>query len=417
MPIHSSRVVPFSGFSCKEKVSEQAVISGDSITVVASPINYLPAQVKKIKNDIYIEYYCMNPATLKMARKRLRMNKLRKKYGTLHEFKLYANMICSKINSRLASGWNPYFQSEDARLYVPLRKVCDEYIAEKRKELRPDSIRVYSSFCKLLMEWVESTAPGVYCSMFGRSLAVQYMDYIYKKKARSGCGEVGARTYNNNLKEARALFAWAKEKLYCRENPFDAIKTKREAEKKRILVEIDYRSEIGVYLEKENPFFLLSCMLVFNSLLRPKEIRMIKVKDVDLEGRCIFVPAENAKNHHGRFAPLNDEIVELMRRLGVADAKPEYYLQGAAWRPGVIPMPEHRLRKSWNKLRERLHLPKDMQLYSLRDSGINGMLKAGIDPLSVMQAADHHDLAMTTRYANHRDAHLIDLIADKSPKF
>ena len=58
-----------------------------------------------------------------------------------------------------------------------------------------------------------------------------------------------------------------------------------------------------------------------------------------------------------------------------------------------------------------------MQLYSLRDTGINGMLKAGIDPLSVMQAADHSDLSMTTRYANHAAPELFRKLNEKAPSF
>ena len=74
-------------------------------------------------------------------------------------------------------------------------------------------------------------------------------------------------------------------------------------------------------------------------------------------------------------------------------------------------------RKVWDKLRNALKLPKEMQLYSLRDTGINNMLKSGIDPLTVMQAADHHDLSMTTRYANHVDPNLIQTLQDQSPMF
>jgi integrase len=58
-----------------------------------------------------------------------------------------------------------------------------------------------------------------------------------------------------------------------------------------------------------------------------------------------------------------------------------------------------------------------MQLYSLRDTGINEMIKSGIDDLSVMQHADHSSLDMTTRYANHADPHLVDVIYNKAPSF
>ena len=68
-------------------------------------------------------------------------------------------------------------------------------------------------------------------------------------------------------------------------------------------------------------------------------------------------------------------------------------------------------------MRNALQLPEEMQLYSLRDTGINEMIKSGIDPLTVMQHADHHDLSMTTRYANHADPHLVKVISEKAPEF
>lgn len=68
-------------------------------------------------------------------------------------------------------------------------------------------------------------------------------------------------------------------------------------------------------------------------------------------------------------------------------------------------------------MRKELVLPQEMQLYSLRDTGINNMLKAGIDPLTVMQAADHHDLSMTTRYANHADPNLMRTLQEQAPDF
>lgn len=57
-----------------------------------------------------------------------------------------------------------------------------------------------------------------------------------------------------------------------------------------------------------------------------------------------------------------------------------------------------------------------MQLYSLRDTGFFDKIKSGIDPLTVMQAADHHDLAMTTHYANH-DPNMVRIISEDSPDF
>lgn len=39
----------------------------------------------------------------------------------------------SRLNSRLMDGWSPFFESEDARLYMPLCKVVETYLAEKER--------------------------------------------------------------------------------------------------------------------------------------------------------------------------------------------------------------------------------------------------------------------------------------------
>ena len=128
------------------------------------------------------------------------------------------------------------------------------------------------------------------------------------------------------------------------------------------------------------------------------------------------MPSDKTKNGHHRYAFLSDELCGLLSPL-VEHAKPDWYLISADYMPGVTSMDSKLYRKHWEKMRKALKLPDEMQLYSLRDSGINNMLKSGIDPLTVMQAADHHDMSMTTRYANHVDPNLMNTLREKAPKF
>ena len=46
------------------------------------------------------------------------------------------------------------------------------------------------------------------------------------------------------------------------------------------------------------------CMLVYSSFIRPAEICRIKIKDIHLDKSAIFIPGENAKNTHARWATL-----------------------------------------------------------------------------------------------------------------
>lgn len=373
---------------------------------------HVPAMLKHNGIGWFIEYYSQNPQTEEMVRFRLKLNRERKRYARVADFRQYAATVANEINIKLFGGWSPFFaSSENSRLYTPLSVVMAEYLSEKERELRAATLTSYKSFCKMFGDWTKEKMPNILMAMFNRVMAVRYLDYVYNER------KVSARTWNNQLKMARAFFNWAKEKCYINENPFEAIKPKREQEKRRILIPADYRQQITDYLATENPAFLTVCRLVFVSLIRPKEICNIQIKHVRLATRAILIPQENAKNHHTRFAAFNSQILDDLLTMRLDQFPDDYFLFGDGYRPAKKRITPNRFRKDWDKMRKALKLPSEMQLYSLRDTGINNLLKAGVDPLTVMQHADHHDLSMTTRYANHQDENLTRTIFERGVDF
>ena len=58
-----------------------------------------------------------------------------------------------------------------------------------------------------------------------------------------------------------------------------------------------------------------------------------------------------------------------------------------------------------------------MQLYSLKDTGITTMLENGVPAIDVMKQAGHHDLSITTRYANHRDTRIAQKMYNNNLSF
>lgn len=388
-------------------------MSNPEIPTQSYPIaEFIPAILKHYpRKGWMIEYYVLNPQEQIMVRKQMRLNRIAKRYTRKNEFRQYANTIVMRLNAKLRNGWSPLMQNEDSRLYVRIEDVLRAYLDEKSKELRPATMRSYSSFVNIFSAWVEQNAPRIYASLFNRLLAVRYLDYIYSRR------NVGIRSWNNQLKMGRAFFSWALQKCYVKENPFEQIKPKREPPKRRILIPGDVRRRIAEYFEHENPAMLTVCELVFTSLIRPKEIGEVRIGDVHLEERYIRITADNAKTHNERFCALSPQLIERFQALHLDRFPSNYYLFGEKYAPDKTKLAAARFRKDWDKMRKALKLPQEMQLYSLRDTGINNMLKSGIDPLTVMQHADHHNLAMTTRYARHADPHLIETINAKAPKF
>lgn len=376
-----------------------------------SEIEFLPAQLKNNSHGWYIEYQTFNPNIGKMQRFRTHVNVLRKHYPRLADFKAHCNGIINNINAKLAGGWSPVGENQNARYYTSLPVVIRAYLAEKQDELRPDSLRSYKSFCSIFETWINENVPDCQAILFNKVLAIRYLDYCSMERKLKG------RSWNNQLKAARALFSWAVDKCYCKENPFAGIKPKREAEKRRELIPPAERERITQWCEENNPGLLIVSQLVFSSLIRPKEIRNIKVEHVFLKQHYIYIPPENAKTHYSRIATLTPKLELLISDWIRTAKKGDYLIGNIGYKPSAKPCSHSKFGKDWDRMRKELNLPQEMQLYSLRDTGINEMLKAGIDPLTVMQHADHHDLSMTTRYANHVDPHLVETISKKAPAF
>lgn len=372
---------------------------------------FLPAVLKENKSGWIIEYYCEHPVSHILTRKQIKLQRIVTRYKSVKDARAHISRMVIVLNSKLAGGWNPFFSSEDARLYEKITTVTDLFIAEKKKELRENSLRSYVSFVKLLIEWSEKNTPGLMASMFNQTYVVRYMDYIYTTR------NVGISTYNNHIKMGRALFNWMKERCYSKQNPFETVKLKPKTKKTRLIIPPDIRQTIIKDLEQNSPQLLLISKLVYNSLIRPNEIKLLRVSDVNIKERYIQIIDTVSKNHKTRFATINQDIINSFEKMNLERYPSNYFLFGVDLLPTAKGVNNGYYSKRWDKMRKRINLPMKMQMYSLRDSGINEMLKSGIDDLSVMQHADHSSLQMTTLYGNHFDPNLNTLIYEKAPKF
>lgn len=388
-----------------------SVVNGYSAT------NYLPAVLKEYKSGWIIEYYVENPSTQELSRKKIRLQRLTQRYKSKSELRKHVNNIILALNLKLSTGWNPYFVGEDSRLYTPIKDVIEQYKEEIKRNVRPDTHRSYCSFVNIFLEWVEGISPGIYSSMITHAYVAKFMDYVYneRKGMKNGC--MSNRTYNNYIKLGSAFFTWMIDKCYCKENHFSKIKTKKAEDKTRILIPEEDRIKIADYLQNKNPGYLLVIKLIFNSLLRPKEIRNLKVSDILLDQKQIVVRKDVAKNGKERIVPMTPDVEKEFLKYNLHRYSPNFYVFGKHFTPNEAKASDSLMQKHWEKMRKELNLPKEMQQYSLRDTGITELLQSGVTPLSVKQFADHHSLEMTTIYSNHANPHLQEIIYNNSPEF
>lgn len=427
---------------------------------------YVPAVLKHTDGcGWYIEYSTLNQFSVKMERHRLHLNRERERCSSLSEFRMMAQLKVQSINNQLANAFlittqmHPELQmakpilglpatatttsaapiqdygtqaaamlSErpSSRFFTPIEEVLDAYEDAKKAELSKTTMRSYSTFVHQFKKWIHKKAPQLQCYMFTQELAMMYLDYVYKGNTTKDKkyfhdklegGHVSARTYNNTIKLSRAFFSWAKENCYTGINPFSEVKAKKTKEKGRTIIPQEDREAISAYFRKHNPAMELIARIVYVSLLRPVEISRIRVGQINFEQHCIDINCDQTKNGKARAGRLDTELEELLR-IYIGKAKSTDYLFGSGrWRPGKAPMNSHVFSKAWQRMRDVLKYPETYQLYSLRDSGIHDLLRAGVPTLDAMQAAGHSDLNMTTRYADHHDPNLIKRLNETAPKF
>jgi len=356
---------------------------------------YLPAELHESKTW-RIVYYALNPETGKLHRKVIKCNRI----GSLTLRRAYAKKLCTEINVKLASGWNPFLEQASGKGFVKLIDAIQTFKAEKNKELREDSTRSYNSYLKIIENWlIERNENKILCLSFTKQHALDLLSDIYLKQ------NVSNRTWNNYLRFYRSLFNWMVEREYCKVNHFTKLSRKKGEEKQRQIIPSDIRTKLENYLRANDQPFLCVAMLCYGCLIRPKEILHLKPADFFIKDKIIKIPPNVAKTGKSRTVVMPDYVINEILQLGLEKIPADFFVFSEKFRPGKILKNTRDVGRYWQKLRDALNIPKNISFYSLKDAGITDLLNAGIPAKVVQHHADHSSIEMTEKYA-HKDFNL-----------
>ena len=371
-------------------------------------MGYTPPILKKTASrGEHIEYYVYNPVTMKMERQRIRLEKLSHQFKNRSQYKQMVMQLMMNLTGKLAGGWTPYGENQNVAEYTPINKAIEAYIADKSRDLRKASMVSYISVAKIFVEWlITQNIHEMASHLLNQRTCQRFMDELRDRP------KFNNNTYNTYLKKYRACFAWMVDRGYCKENPFEKIKTLKKQEKIRQLIPVDARETVINHVRtSKHPNYEIVMHLIFTSLIRPSEIERLQVRDVDLKNKCIHIPANKAKTHKDRDAALSDTcIAMLIPLLSKPGILPTWYLINSNYECGPDPCYHGMFKKHWMKIRKECGLPDEMQLYSLKDSGITEMLEAGVSINQVKEAAGHADISTTNKYIGKDTEKMIEAV-------
>lgn len=357
-------------------------------------INYIPPKLSQGK-VWYVYFYVQDPDTGKLKRIRIKLSHIK----VLKERKAAAKVIIARLSEQLALGWNPLLEKAAPKSFCLFSEAIESFLKVKSKEMEENSIRSYRSYLKILKDWIikNGYSEQLYASAFTKDMALRFMHHVDEND------NLSARTYNNYLIFFRSLFNWMIDKGFCTVNHFNDIKKKPKKLTKKIrrLLSDDEISRLIGYLQENNKEYLAMCLMCYCCFMRPKEISMLKCKDVDLGKQVIHIRPEIAKNDNDSYRTIPDAMMPYIASLNMNI--PENYLfadhPDYDFTSGKKQICSRKIAKYWDThVRPACRFSMDLQFYSLKDTGMTKMLGSGVPISLVQKQADHSSVAMTAVY-------------------
>lgn len=366
--------------------------------------DYYPARLAEGK-EWYISYYAKNPQTARLCRKKIKLNRIK----SITE----RRKMIIEINNKLASGWNPYIEQEAPNSFHKATEVFKNFLNVKKKENKKTSFQSYSSYIEIFNKFLEKEKlSDLIIINFNNQVANKFMNYIFLER------NVSNRTYNNYRDFGISLFNWAIENLYCKANPFKPVRYKKNERKKRIIIDYETRVKIKDYLIENNHIeYYTICLLCYNCFLRPIEIMQLKKHNFNLENNTLILEPEITKDNDYRYITITENLKYYLLKLDLENIHPDSYIFSENYKPGRLLYSSKNIPKFWFKMRKELNLKSEIQFYSLKDTGIVNMLRAGVSPDIVRDQAGHSSLEITNEYVQLANQKASKEIIDKMKDF
>ncbi|SKB56398.1 Site-specific recombinase XerD [Parapedobacter luteus] len=270
------------------------------------------------------------------------------------------------------------------------RKYC------KGRNLSDRTITTYDSYINNFSDWlVDSELMGYPCSKFTEFQAKDFLDEHFDEE------EWSPRTYNNHLDFLLTLFN--------RIQKLEKEESRRNGGGKKIEYEIDIREiEPKKDRAEKNRYYSPAVAeqvkkatrkdkrlynyirWIYYSCMRPKEIRFLQAKHIDLHARQIKVIAPSGKTGE-RFVPICDELYDLIIESGLSKLPLNHYVFGKGGIPSDEKAPKDTFSGLYRPIKKLIGLDDKYTLYGWKHTRVVNLLMAGFTDAEVMSLTGHHD--------------------------
>lgn len=361
---------------------------------------YRPPRVVKTAKRWYVEYWYRIPIELREKKKEWKRFRV---FEDINRYKTdeYANELCKFVAYFLDQGYDPFANEKilmnepELKLEWSFNVALDQYLDRCRENgLRPKSLQSYGTIINFVKEYFLKDN-SIYRPLKQVSKE-QVKTFMNDMKIRQGWNN---NTYNKNLGYLIAVFNWFVREEKIDKNPAKGLELKKVAVTKHKYFDDKTAALLKLKMELLNPYLLKFITFIYYTATRPKsEARLLKCKHVLFDRKLLFIPASISKNKKDDYIPMSEELISLLKGMGIDSSPSEYYIFSASGKPDSRPASQNYFASKFKPFKDSLKLGDDYSIYGFKHLRAIHLAQDGADPYEIMRLFRHSDLSITSLY-------------------
>jgi integrase len=383
------------GFTMKLNFSEPKIFTG-GVAMGDWPRLAKHDQKAALEKDWYLYYSYRNPKTGKLERQpniKAGANKFKTKKERLQVLKtLQRNLLFllekgfspyadnSELEKQLFNGQN----SESIPVQLPVATPLQQPIATD-VEIAPTPLMNVEDAFKLVLEIKKKVLNDISYPGF-KSNITRFKDWLHEnnfegkpvatvtKKDVIGylnrvLQNTSARTRNNTRIDIGTLFQTLVDNEIVKENFVATINVLKSTPERNKTYTTTLQQDIYAYMEENDKILLLFVKFISYNFLRPIEVCRLKVEDIDLKDRKLYVKAKNSPVKTKIIPEILIKDLPDLSKINRTDFVFTPTEIGGEWNTGENDKRDY-FSKRFKKVKDHFGLGKDYGLYSFRHTFI-----------------------------------------------
>jgi len=376
----------------------------------------------------YVQFSVKDPKSGRMVRKKLYSGFAKLKHK--HERYALAKQLIQEYTDKLTAGWNPLVDDKKslytdqlqyknaAKIYLDQKlgnSTLNFHINQFLKTiagLHPNTVSTYTSKLRVFQMWCNKEGMAESdITAFDNKLIKAFFTYLNNERQSS------KTTYNKYKQILFALFEQVADEGKIVVNPVQRLpKCTRVVDREPKPINDE---DVKVFMDriKNNKQMFLFVLFEYYCLMRPGEIRLMKISWIDFGRKIINIPKEINKTKRSKTPIVPTDFMKILREdYQLHLYNKDFYVIGKEnGEPGPVHLGKNTIRTRFNVIRKELKMPVDYMLYSWKHTANVRLERQNVSNYDRMMQNGHTSIVTTEKYTRNKTGFKSDVLENNYP--